>query len=69
MIDKSLKKIVFFGVLLAVLFYLVCPKYTFYFRINEKEFGAKPQVWRMNNITGKVEFTNDPLVKWTLWAN
>ena len=48
----------------ALVFYLVWPKYTFYYRFESQSLISRPEVWRANSITGKVEYINTSALKW-----
>lgn len=52
-----------------VAFYLVWPKYTFYYRVESQSLVSRPEVWRANTITGKVEYINVLTTKWVPYSN
>jgi len=56
-------------VLSASIFYLVWPKYIFYYRFESQSFVSRPEVWRANNITGKVEYMSlSTSFKWVTYS-
>ena len=48
----------------ALIVYLVWPKYTFYYRFESQSFVSRPEIWRANTITGKVEYNNPSTTGW-----